>query len=129
MGYGVGHRQGSDPLLLWLWCRLAAVAPFRPLIWETPYAAGAILKRQKIKNNQKNSDTKLSTLELWLGEQRTAWRVGGKMQTSDTLQANSWCWCQGTRESHASIQQIFVMCQTLCKVQVGSAQCGHMAGV
>ena len=24
---GVGHRQGLDPKLLWLWCRLAAVAP------------------------------------------------------------------------------------------------------
>ena len=24
---GVGHRCGSDPLLLWLWCRPAAIAP------------------------------------------------------------------------------------------------------
>ena len=23
---GVDHRRGSDPALLWLWCRLAAVA-------------------------------------------------------------------------------------------------------
>ena len=23
---GVGHRHGSDPWLLWLWCRLAAAA-------------------------------------------------------------------------------------------------------
>ena len=26
-----GHRLGSDPALLWLWCRPAAVAPIRPL--------------------------------------------------------------------------------------------------
>ena len=30
----VGHRQVSDPELLWLCCRLAAVAPIRPLVWE-----------------------------------------------------------------------------------------------
>ena len=28
---GVGHRNGSDPELLWLWCRPTAVAPIRPL--------------------------------------------------------------------------------------------------
>ena len=34
-------------MLLWLWRRLAAAAPIRPLAWEPPYAAGATLKRQK----------------------------------------------------------------------------------
>ena len=24
---GIGHRCGLDPVLLWLWCRLAAAAP------------------------------------------------------------------------------------------------------
>ena len=43
---GVGRRCGSDPVLLWLWCRPAAAAPIRPLVWEPPYAAGAALKRQ-----------------------------------------------------------------------------------
>ena len=33
--------------LLWLWRRLAATAPIRPLAWEPPYAAGGALKRQK----------------------------------------------------------------------------------
>ena len=46
---GVGCRRGSDPTLLWLWCRLAAPAPTGPLAWEPPYATGAALKRQKIK--------------------------------------------------------------------------------
>ena len=27
----------KDPTLLWLWCRLAAVAPIRPLVWEPPH--------------------------------------------------------------------------------------------
>ena len=30
----------KDPALLWLWCRVAAVTPIRPLAWESPYAAG-----------------------------------------------------------------------------------------
>jgi len=47
MSCGVGCRYGSDPALLWLWCRLAATAAIRPLAWESPYATGAALKRQK----------------------------------------------------------------------------------
>ena len=36
-----------EPMLLFLWCRLAAIAPIRPLAWEPPYAAGVALKSQK----------------------------------------------------------------------------------
>ena len=39
--YGVGRRHGPDPMWLWLWCRLVAVAPIQPLAWELPYAVGA----------------------------------------------------------------------------------------
>ena len=39
--YGVGRRRGSDPVLLWLWHRLAVTAPIQPLAWEPPHAAGA----------------------------------------------------------------------------------------
>ena len=44
---GVGHRCGLDPTLLWLWCRLAAAVPVRPLAWELPYATRAALKKRK----------------------------------------------------------------------------------
>ena len=47
MSRGVSLRRGSDPPLLWLWCRLAAVAPIQPLAWELPYAVGVALKIQK----------------------------------------------------------------------------------
>ena len=47
MSCGVGHRCGLDPILLWLWCRCAAVAPIQPPAWELPYAAGAALKQTK----------------------------------------------------------------------------------
>ena len=44
-------RSGSDPMLLWLWCRLAAAAPIRSLAWEPPYATGAALKSKKAEKN------------------------------------------------------------------------------
>ena len=47
MSCGVGHRRGSDAVLLWLWHWLAAVAPMRPLAWELPCAEGVALKRQQ----------------------------------------------------------------------------------
>ena len=47
---GIGCRHGSDPELLWLWCRPEATAPIRPLAWEPPYAA---LKRPKKKKKKK----------------------------------------------------------------------------
>ena len=43
----MGCRHGSDPVLLWLWCRPAATASIRLLALEPPYAAGVALKRQK----------------------------------------------------------------------------------
>ena len=42
-------RCCSDLVLLWLWCKLTARAPIRPLAWEPPYATGAALKRPKKK--------------------------------------------------------------------------------
>ena len=47
MRCGVVYRCGSDPALLWIWHRLAAGAPIRPLAWEPPYAMGATLEKAK----------------------------------------------------------------------------------
>ena len=47
MSCGIGRRRGSDPALLWLWCRLAAVSLIRPLAWELPSAMGVALKSKK----------------------------------------------------------------------------------
>ena len=47
MSYGVGHRRGSDPKLLWLWRRSAATAPIQHLAWELSCATGAALKNKK----------------------------------------------------------------------------------
>ena len=51
MSCGVACRHGSDPELLLLWCRPAAVAPIGPLAWEPPYAAGSDLKDKKKKKS------------------------------------------------------------------------------
>ena len=53
--FNVGHSvavscgavgRGSDPALLWLWCRLVATALIRPLSWEPSYVVSAALKKQ-----------------------------------------------------------------------------------
>ena len=50
MSCGVGHRHGLNPALLWLWCRLMALAPIQLLAWELPHV-GAALKRKNSRNN------------------------------------------------------------------------------
>ena len=57
MNCGVGHRGGSDPALLWLWHRPAAIALIRPLAWELPQA----LKRQDKKKERKKEMTPNAT--------------------------------------------------------------------
>ena len=55
VSWNVGHRCYLDLVLLWLWLwhRLAATPPVRPLAWEPPYAMDMALKRQKEKKGQK----------------------------------------------------------------------------
>ena len=36
----------KDPEVLWLWCKLAATAPIRPLAQERPYATGVAIKKK-----------------------------------------------------------------------------------
>ena len=53
MSCGVGRRCGSDLVLLRLWCRPAVIALIRPLAWEPPYAAAAILRKNERKKERK----------------------------------------------------------------------------
>ena len=64
MSYAVGHRCSWDPELLWLWYRVAVVAPINPLAGKPPYAAGVALKRQK----KKKKKISLSKFEATEGE-------------------------------------------------------------
>ena len=51
MSCGINRRRGSDTVLLWLWCRLAATALIQSLAWEPPYAVGAAQKKTKKKDD------------------------------------------------------------------------------
>ena len=53
MSCGVGYRCGWDPELLWLWGRLASIAPIRLLAWEPPYAKEAALEMAKTHTQKK----------------------------------------------------------------------------
>ena len=50
-------------MLLWLWCRLAAVALIRPLAWEPPYAVGTALKS---KQTNKHTKKHIELATQWL---------------------------------------------------------------
>ena len=52
MSCGADHRHGSDPVLLWLWNRLAATALIRTIAWESPYAVGMALKNKQTKKKK-----------------------------------------------------------------------------
>ena len=53
MSCGVGCRRSLDPALLWLWHRPVAMAPIRPLAWESPYATGSGLEKAKRQKKRK----------------------------------------------------------------------------
>jgi len=52
----------KDLALLWLWCRLEATAPIRPLAWEPPYASGVALKKTNKQTNKTRKDNKMKYL-------------------------------------------------------------------
>ena len=72
---GVGCRRGSDPVLLWLWYRLVATAPIRPLAWEPPCAARATQENGKKTKKKKKKKAGHETPSL-LG--RAIWQCPGR---------------------------------------------------
>ena len=59
MSCGVGHRHGSDPALLWLWCRPVATALTRPLAWEPPYPMAAAQEKAKRQKKKKKKEKEI----------------------------------------------------------------------
>ena len=79
MSCGVGHRSGSDLVLLWR--RLAATALTGPLAWEPPYAAEAALEKAKKKKkvcadvlSQAGHETPNPLATPFLPEGTTSWK-------------------------------------------------------
>ena len=64
MNCGVGGRRGLDPALLGLWCRPAATAPIRPLVWEPPHALGVALKKHLEKKEEEEVDRRQGSPDL-----------------------------------------------------------------
>ena len=62
MNCGAGRRCGLDPVSLWLWCRLEATPPIRPLAWEPPYAADVVLEKTKKKKERKEKKKATDTI-------------------------------------------------------------------
>ena len=56
MSFSVGCRCGLDLVLLWLWCRLAAVALIGPLAWELPCNRDMALKRTRKKEGKEGRE-------------------------------------------------------------------------
>ena len=66
MSCGVGHRHGSGLALLWLWRRLAATAPIRPLAWEPPYAVGVAPEKAKRQKKKQQKQTNKKNFEAYI---------------------------------------------------------------
>jgi len=67
-------------MFLWLWRRLAVVAPIRPLALEPPYAAGTTLKSKKKKEEE------VPTVVQWVKNLTAAARVASEVH----LQSLAW---------------------------------------
>ena len=68
MSYGVGCICGLDMVLLWLWHRIAAAVPIRPLAWEPLYALGCGSKKTHThKINKEN-------IAGWPKDERGPWQ-------------------------------------------------------
>ena len=94
MSCGVGQRCGSDPALLWLWRRPAAVALIQPLAWELPYAVGVALKEQ---NKTKQNKTKIFLQRVWKrrkGNTSKSYCLKGKCNVN-TQTCFRECWSMG----------------------------------
>ena len=71
-------RLRSRPTLLWLWGRLVATAPIRPLAWERPYATGAALEKAKRQKKKQKTKTKLiGSSYLWPSGNQPNWDASG----------------------------------------------------
>ena len=55
---GVSHRNGSDPVFLWLRHRPVATALIRSLTWEPPHAMGVALEKTKRQKKKKKKERK-----------------------------------------------------------------------
>ena len=113
---GVGSRHGSDPALLWLWCRLVAIPPIGPLAWEPPYAVGVAQEIAKKKDKKKKKLTCLVTVHLFPHFHRPFQPPPQVLCTCGPLSGcsaspRSFSWCLLTLPS--SVQRCFLLVEAV----------------
>ena len=59
------HQWVKDPVLLWLWCRPAAVALIPALAWELPYTTNCGPKKKKKKKKKQKKKSKYLGFWPW----------------------------------------------------------------
>ena len=65
MSCGIDGRRGSDPALLWLWCRPVASAPIQPLAWEPSHAVAAAQEIAKKTKKKEKATIFIIVFYLW----------------------------------------------------------------
>ena len=70
-----GSRHGSGATLLWLWGRLVATAPIRPLAREPPYATGTA--QEMAKNKKNNKKTQITNVVEDVDKRKPLYTVDG----------------------------------------------------
>ena len=78
----IGHRPGSDLVLLWLWHNPAAAAPIHPLAWEHLYAVVVVALKRPKKKKKKERERKREWSQLW---------ERSKKSGETDIWAFSWC--------------------------------------
>ena len=64
MSCDAGHRHGSDPQLLWLWCRPAVLIGTQA--WESPYTMGVALRDKKTEKKNLTAVAWVTTEGQWV---------------------------------------------------------------
>ena len=98
MSCGVVCRCGSDPALLWLWCRPVATAPVQSLARELPYATDAVLKSKKQKANKWKKQSKVDNIQLREKKKNRTW-----LWVTDLF----WLYAESQIPSYPSLPSLF----------------------
>ena len=92
MSCGIGHKHGLDPVLLWLWCRLAAL--IQTLAWGTSIYLRVWPKKSK--KEKKLDQYKNFELLCFIPETNAVLIINytsiKKKKKKESVLLPSWCW-------------------------------------
>ena len=88
----MGCRHGSDPVLLWLWHRLAAIAPITPKS-ETFHVAQVRPKKRKKNKKKKKMMWYINTMEYYSAIENTMPFAATEMELEILILRLFWVVC------------------------------------